>query len=134
LWDTLCGKIDKRLYNHLFSANFFSEKSTCGSRRSAKTRPATVLRMVLSPVEEQVDLRLPQVDKKIKNLSPLFGRDLVARGSSGLKPLRRRAPRVSPLPVHGIRCGGSGGAGETGGQLTFWALLNFWPGRTTEKT
>jgi len=40
-----------------------------------------------------LDLRLPQVEKKEKNL-PKFGRDLVARGSSGLKLLRHRAPHV----------------------------------------
>jgi len=43
-------------------------------------------------------LRLPQLDhKKIFNIPPEFGRDLVARGSSGLKPLRRRAPRQDRL-------------------------------------
>jgi len=39
------------------------------------------------------DLQLPQVGKKMKILIlPEFVRDHVARGSSGLKPLRRRAP------------------------------------------
>ena len=108
-------------FSPAFSREFFFQKDL--RRRSAKTRPATVLRTVLSPVEEQVDLRLSQVDKKIKNLSPLFGRDLVARGSSGLKPLRRRAPRVSPLPVHGIRCGGSRRDGRTAHLLGFAQLL-----------
>jgi len=43
-------------------------------------------------------LRPPQLEKMEKTLeklkkSPWFGRDHVARSSSGLKPIRRRAPK-----------------------------------------
>jgi len=37
-------------------------------------------------------------------ISPCFGCDLVARGSSGLKPLRRRAPRVRPARHQPLWC------------------------------
>jgi len=43
------------------------------------------------------DLQQLQVKKTGKiGKFPEFGRDLVARGSSGLKPLRRRAPACQP--------------------------------------
>ena len=65
--------------------------------------PATVV--VLSQVEKKGDLRLQQVKKREDMyISPWFGRDHVACGGSGLKPLRRRAPRVQPTRRHILRC------------------------------
>ena len=52
---------------------------------------------MLSQEGHKVNLRLPLVGKSVKkNISHWFNRDLVARGSPGLKPLRHRAPRVQP--------------------------------------
>jgi len=58
-----------------------------------QTRLATVPISVASRV--LADLRPLQVEKfgKTWKKSPWFGRDHVARSSSGLKPLRRRTPR-----------------------------------------
>jgi len=54
------------------------------------------------------DLQLPQVrkKKKIHNILEKYGQDPVARGGSGMKPLRRRAPGYTDvLVVRKIDCG-----------------------------
>ena len=65
-----------------FSPHFSCEKSTCASLRSAKTRPATVVLL-------QSGFGRPAADEGRKNWkidkSHRFGRDRMARGSSGPK-------------------------------------------------
>jgi len=74
----------------LFS--FFINFLTCSLRKSS----FTFFSGVASGQPSQVGKRSTcggRKSKKMKKKSSGFGRDHVARGSSGLKPLRRRTPR-----------------------------------------